>query len=234
MRKRKQDMIGFRNNQLEVVDDIIHETHGRVWVCVCDCGEKHFIKETASLKTTQSCGCLKSEVLSERNKSNRKYESTDTRVYNMWKDMKKRVSWRDNCELFPDWENFEVFQEFVLSHDDYDDDKMICRKLDKGDYEPDNVYFGTASDNQRDTSQSRANVVYMFTDLNWVYEFKNLSKFCSEFALDKRSMLRVNKGEYKQHKGWYKVVTKGKFIEKLIEHDDGFYVLIYEYEGELI
>lgn len=228
MRKRKEDMLGFINKRLTVVGDIVHETLGRTWVCSCECGKTHYIKESATLKVVQSCGCLRSEVTALRNKDRKKYKKVDKRVYNMWKDMKSRSSSREFCDVNQGWVSFETFQEFVLGHSDYSGVELLCRKLDRGDYEPSNVYFGTAKDNQRDTSQDRAKKEFTFSTKSFVLQFKNLRRFCEIYELDVRGMQRLNSGEYKEYKGFSICCQKGRYLGSIHNEPNGFKVKLFE------
>jgi hypothetical protein len=65
---KRDSIIGNKYNRLQVVEQLDKNKHGKYRVrCVCDCGKECTVLE-AGLKNghTKSCGCLKSEVTSER------------------------------------------------------------------------------------------------------------------------------------------------------------------------
>lgn len=86
----------------------------RKWECLCSCG-KYAYPTTTGLNTgnTKSCGCLKEEVLLERNKI---HSMCHTDEYNIWRDMKKRCKDKNNpiyggkgISVCNEWEDFLVF-----------------------------------------------------------------------------------------------------------------------------
>lgn len=74
LRKQTQfklhDLSGQRFGRLEVTDQYKTTKEGVAsWLCKCDCGNYKWITNSALMKhTTNSCGCLNSELASERGK----------------------------------------------------------------------------------------------------------------------------------------------------------------------
>lgn len=64
---RKINILNERFNRLLVIkEQKIKECTEALWICLCDCGNKKIVSGTnLRSKHTQSCGCLKSEVLRE-------------------------------------------------------------------------------------------------------------------------------------------------------------------------
>lgn len=102
------------------------KTRHLLWICRCECGKKIFAGGGNLNKgTTQSCGCLRSEILKETRTS---HGMTRTRIYNIFHLMNARC----NRELSPDyiryggrgikclWKSFEDFKndmyESYLNH----------------------------------------------------------------------------------------------------------------------
>lgn len=58
------------------------------WNCVCDCGS-HCVKSSRNLLNDHisSCGCLKSELLTERNKRSSTHGQSHSRLYSVWGGM---------------------------------------------------------------------------------------------------------------------------------------------------
>lgn len=72
------DLTGLKFGKFTVIKKHGKDDNGYIlWDCACDCGNPDIIVVRGnSLKSggSQSCGCLKLEVIKERGKSNRKYE----------------------------------------------------------------------------------------------------------------------------------------------------------------
>jgi len=90
---RKENLVGQKFGRLLVVNELKPKT-GKPkrpqWECECECGTIIIVHRGCDLKSgnTNSCGCLKSDVISElaskRNFDNRKYEpriATAKKVY---------------------------------------------------------------------------------------------------------------------------------------------------------
>lgn len=67
---RKLDLIGQRFNRLLVLEEVEKNKWGKIgWKCCCDCGtEKIVLGDSLRSGHTESCGCLRKEVLIKQNK----------------------------------------------------------------------------------------------------------------------------------------------------------------------
>jgi hypothetical protein len=86
-----QDLKGKKFGRLYVVHLVEKDKSGKYkWLCQCDCG-KTKITDTGQLNSgyTQSCGCIKKEILQERNY---KHGEAHTDFYNVWSSMKQRCN----------------------------------------------------------------------------------------------------------------------------------------------
>lgn len=106
MRHAFIDMAGKRFGQLLVTADSFAGTNGRLWRCVCDCGQENTIVGTElRAGNVTSCGCFEPEsacvALSERpyrhrhpdpNSPNLKHGLSHTPIWYIWKTMKQRCS----------------------------------------------------------------------------------------------------------------------------------------------
>ena len=85
-----ENLVGMKFGRLTVMDresPKSKKTKG-LWVCKCECG--NVIKvNTSALKSgnTTSCGCKRKETLRQLRT---KHGESNTRLYNVWSDMKKR------------------------------------------------------------------------------------------------------------------------------------------------
>ena len=87
------DRTGQKFGRLTLIERVENNKFNQVqWKCRCDCGKEVIVK-AYSLTTgqTKSCGCLKKEQ-DFINIIKVKHGKCNTRLYNIWRDMK----WRCN------------------------------------------------------------------------------------------------------------------------------------------
>lgn len=110
------------------------------WLCKCNCGSEKIISTTGyALKSggTQSCGCILSEILIERNKT----LSTKYNHHGKLKDNKSIVDESGHIKIYD--ENDEFY--FLISEEDFEDvSKYYWRKIsDKTEDNPRKRYWIT-------------------------------------------------------------------------------------------
>ena len=117
---KRLDIIGNKYGRLLVKSYLEQNKHGKsVWECQCDCGKVLSVLGPCLTRgTTTSCGCLKSENMTEYNTT---HGMKGTRTYNCWNNMKSRCKYEDrwDAEYYalkgvsydPRWESFEKFFE---------------------------------------------------------------------------------------------------------------------------
>ena len=149
------DLTGQRFGRLVVVNRSNNQPSKEVrWVCKCDCGrivEK--IGHNLRNGTVKSCGCLRHELVIQKNT---KHGLKGNRIYNIYKGMKKRC-YNKKCKSYKnyggrgikicdEWFNNPIsFYEWSISHG-YSDDLSIDRINVNGNYSPDNCRWATASE----------------------------------------------------------------------------------------
>lgn len=119
------------------------------WLCRCYCG-KEFITTGKSIRNgdTMSCGCFRASVLSSAGEKNKTHGETNTRLYNIWRGMKKRclvpndTSYKyyggKGINVCKEWaDSYEAFREWALSNG-YKDNLTLDRLDSKDNYRPDN------------------------------------------------------------------------------------------------
>ncbi len=137
------------------------------WNCLCECGNE-VVRSTCDLKSskTPSCGCYKKERATKG--LNKKHDLTGTKLYNLWKDMKKRTKTRKsyiklNIKVCEDWKNNPIaFVEWAKSHG-YKEGLQLDRIDTYGNYSPENCRFVTSKINNNNRTN---NIIVNFNGVN--------------------------------------------------------------------
>lgn len=129
-----------------------------LWNCICECGTKRVVRgDSLSTGNTNSCGCYNRDIMSEQGKTaNRTHgqtvNRTPTPTYKGWAAMLTRCTNPHNnrfkyyggktppVTVCKEWETFEGFYASMGSKPD---GTSLGRILDRGNYEPGNVFWMT-------------------------------------------------------------------------------------------
>lgn len=156
---------GRKYGRLTVIKEI-QGKHGRRMLCKCDCGNKHE-SSLGHLRrgAIRSCGCLLSESSS---KKGFKHGKCDTRLYNIFHNMKSRCANKSNpkfknyggrgIRICKDWSDFMTFRKWALNNG-YTKNLSLDRKNNDGNYNPDNCRWAT---NTQQARNRRSNVIIEF------------------------------------------------------------------------
>lgn len=152
-----------------------------LWKCICDCGNA-FIARGKDLRngSTKSCGCFKTRVAKRNGNNNKTHGETKTRLYNIWRGIKKRCllpndtsyEWygAKGITICDEWlESYEVFREWALKNG-YEDNLSIDRVDNNGNYEPSNCRWIT----MKEQENNRTN--------NVVVEFRGYERTLAQIA----------------------------------------------------
>lgn len=160
----KKDYTGQRYGRLVVLGMYLYKKNRNnswKWVLQCDCGTI-LIKGIKYFRNTQSCGCLAKDMAKTIGKCNITHNGARTRLYHIWSGMKARCLCKTNkayasyggrgISICKEWsDSFETFRTWALDNG-YEDNLIIDRKNNDGNYEPDNcrwVSYKVSANNRR-------------------------------------------------------------------------------------
>lgn len=186
------DLTGKKFNSLTVLERYGNDSQGSVtWKCKCDCGNET-ITTSRNLTSGHTKHCKVCGVKASSN-AKIKHNMTDTRLYQIWLNMKRRCDNRktDSYKLYgergikvcEEWKNsFEAFAEWSFQNG-YSEEKAardcsIDRKNNNKGYEPSNCRWIS----QKEQARNRRN--------NHIIEYMGEKKTLKEWA----EVLGINYG----------------------------------------
>lgn len=168
---RAVDMVGKKFEGCVVLErDGTNKDKKATWKCKCHCGNI-FVTTGKSIRLglVKSCGCLKTKTIIEQGKNNKIHGETKTRLYNIWRGMKKRCylpsdtsyKWygAKGTKVCGEWlSSYETFRNWALQTG-YEEHLTLDRiKNDKG-YCPENCRWTDWTTQERNRSN---NVIVTF------------------------------------------------------------------------
>ena len=193
--KKPQDLTGKTFGRLTVLRSEGKGKNGKyLWLCRCSCGNTK-VTDTGQLNSgcTQSCGCLKHDLLVEKNLS---HGLANTPIYNVWATMKQRClnssekRFKDyggrGIKVCDKWLSFEGFYEDMSST--YITGLTIERKDSNGDYCPENCIWADRFIQANNTSRNRIETVNGITD--------SLANLCRRYGFTYATI------QHRLYRGW--------------------------------
>ena len=160
--------IGQKYGRLIVVDRVGSDKYSQpLWLCECECGNTIILPSPRLLRgNTKSCGCLRRETSSQVNK---KHGMKGTRLYDVWKNMRKRCYQPQNpgykhyggrgIIICDEWAHFKAFYEWAMANG-YDETaprgECTIDRIDvNGNYCPANCRWITIGEQQLNKRNSK-------------------------------------------------------------------------------
>lgn len=163
----RKDLSGLKSGRLVAIRYEYTRNKKAYWLCLCDCGKSKIVVGTSITNGhVKSCGCLKKEMLAEKNF---KHGFCGTGLYQCWQDMKKRCYDKNRAQykdwggrgisVCEDWLSFENFKIWAVKNG-YQPGLTIERVDNNGNYSPENCKFIR----KQDQNSNRRNTVVISFD----------------------------------------------------------------------
>lgn len=168
-----KDITGWQSGRLTALGPIGKSKDGKImWLCSCVCGKEKAVRAGFIIRRlTQSCGCLQKERTSLANAKTTHGMSYES-IYGTWHGIKSRCLYSGNVHfgkyggrgitVYEEWaHSFEKFFEYVSALPYYGEPGRSLDRIDNdGNYEPGNLRWATAQEQQRNTRHNR-NLTFM-------------------------------------------------------------------------
>lgn len=167
-----KDITGQKFGRLTVIRCAAKEYKGRIYLCLCECGNTKLIKQCNLGKSTKSCGCLRKEVAKRKrcilvgNKHGVTHGmrpgGRKSPVYNSWQSMLKRC-YSPKHDAYKNYgargvtvcDRWRSFANFYADMGDRPPGKTLDRfPNNRGNYEPGNCRWASLGEQSNNKTNS--------------------------------------------------------------------------------
>lgn len=168
-RKDVSKYVGVKFGKLAVLGFAYVKHSKSFWSCICDCGNKKAVSSDYLLRgVTKSCGCYVKESSRDLHTT---HGQSKTRIYYIWKNMKKRCScncpqtyrayyYEKGIRVCDEWlKDFTKFRDWA-NENGYTEDLTIDRIDNNLGYNPNNCRWVNNEVQARNSSQTKWVILY--------------------------------------------------------------------------
>lgn len=150
------EWMGMEFGRLTIIGDVGMRSGGRYVLCQCSCGNAKEVKVVHLGKGIESCGCLRSQVLT-------KHGMSKAPEYDIYIAMHQRC-YNPKCKAYKNYgqagirvcDRWHSFENFIADMGSRPSKKLTLeRKTSKGDYCPDNCIWADRLTQNNNTSRNR-------------------------------------------------------------------------------
>ncbi len=179
------DLAGRRFGRWTVLSQAKRSKSGTLWLCRCDCGaEQTVLANSLRRGTSKSCGCAKGALITERKT---RHGQAGTNVYRIYGLIRHRCT-NPSCQAWKRYGGagvecrFESFEHFISVMGprpslDHSVDRYPNRR---GHYEPGNVRWATARQQQRNRTNNH--------ELTWQGRTQCIAAWAEELGLGRTTI----------------------------------------------
>jgi len=155
----KKQILGKKFGRLEAIKEVGKGNRGYIYLFKCDCGQtKEIPGSSVTTGRIQSCGCLRSETTTQKNKTHGK---SNLGAYKSWSAMKTRCT-NPNTQCYKNYgargitfcKSWEDFEKFYADMGDRPDGMTLERVNNDLPYSKDNCIWATPAEQNRNTRQN--------------------------------------------------------------------------------